>query len=68
MPQAAPAGGGPYTALQLARSFLDADANKDGELTRAEAQHLSIMPLSFEDMDRNKDGVVTRSEYEDSVR
>ncbi|MBI2769040.1 MAG: EF-hand domain-containing protein [Burkholderiales bacterium] len=63
-----PMGAGPYTAVDLARSFISADANRDGELTRAEAQRLTIMPLGFEDMDRNKDGVVTRSEYEDSVR
>ena len=68
MPQAVPSGPGPYTALQLAQSFRQADANLDGELTRAEAQRLTIMPTSFEEMDRNKDGILTRSEYEDGVR
>lgn len=58
------AGPGPYTALQIAQSFIAADANRDGELTRAEAQQLAIMPASFEDMDRNHDGVLSRSEYE----
>ena len=67
-PRSVPAGPGPYTALQLAKSFLEADANRDGELTRAEAQRLTIMPMSFEEMDRNKDGVISRSEYEDSTR
>jgi hypothetical protein len=43
-----------------------ADANGDGQLTRAEAQRLSVMPHSFEDMDQNKDGAVTRAEYEAS--
>jgi hypothetical protein len=62
------AGGGTYTALQLAQSFLGADANRDGELTRAEAQRLTIMPYSFEEMDRNHDGILTRFEYEDGVR
>lgn len=61
-------GGAPYTALQIAQSFLGADANRDGELTRAEAQRLTIMPYSFEEMDRNHDGILTRSEYEDAVR
>ena len=61
-------GGGPYTALQIAQSFLAADANRDGELTRAEAQRLTIMPYSFEEMDRNHDGILTRSEYEDALR
>jgi hypothetical protein len=60
-------GSGPYTALQIAQSFLAADANRDGELTRAEAQHLTIMPYSFEEMDRNHDGILTRFEYEDAM-
>lgn len=61
-------GNGPYTALQIEQSFLGADANRDGELTRAEAQRLTIMPYSFEEMDRDHDGILTRSEYEDAVR
>jgi len=60
--------GGPFTPLQVAQSFLGADLNHDGELTRAEAQRLSILPYGFEEMDRNHDGVVTRFEYEDAVR
>jgi hypothetical protein len=62
------AAAGPYTALQVAQSFIGADANRDGELTRAEAQRLTIMPYSFEEMDRNHDGILTRFEYEDAVR
>ena len=64
-----PAGApGPYTALQIAQSFLAADANRDGELSRAEAQRLPIMPYSIEEMDRNRDGILTRFEYEDAMR
>jgi hypothetical protein len=61
-------GGVAFTALQIAQSFLGADTNRDGELTRAEAQRLTIMPYSFEEMDRNHDGILTRFEYEDGVR
>lgn len=61
-------GSGPFTALHIAQSFLGADANRDGELTRGEAQRLTIMPYSFEEMDRNHDGILTRFEYEDGVR
>ena len=64
--QGASMGAGPYTAVELASSFLGADANGDGELSRAEATRLSIMPFSFEEMDANHDGVVTRFEYGDS--
>jgi len=61
-------GAGGFSAHDLARSFFFADANKDGELTRAEAARLSISNLPFEEMDRNFDGVITRFEYEDTLR
>jgi hypothetical protein len=67
-PQYSRLGSGPFTALELAQSFLAADANMDGELTRAEAQRLRILPYSFEEMDRNHDGILSRFEYEDGVR
>jgi hypothetical protein len=59
---------GPLTPLQIAQSFIGADLNRDGELTRAEAQRLTIAPYSFEEMDLNHDGILTRFEYEDAVR
>jgi hypothetical protein len=61
-------GHGSYTALQVAQSVLGADGNRDGELTRAEAQRLTLAPYTFEEMDRNHDGIITRFEYEDAVR
>lgn len=66
--QGASMGPGPYTPVETAGAFLGADANADGELSRAEATRLSIMPFAFEEMDANHDGVVTRSEYEESLR
>lgn len=62
------AGAGGFSAHDQARSFFFADANKDGELSRAEAARLSISTLPFEEMDRNFDGVVTRFEYQDTLR
>ena len=62
------ASAGPLTPLEIAQSFMAADANRDGELTRAEAQRLTIAPFPFEEMDRNHDGILTRSEYEDALR
>ena len=59
---------GPISDVDIARSFLGADANRDGELTRAEAARLTLMPLPFEDMDLNRDGILSRSEYEEGVR
>jgi hypothetical protein len=61
-------GAGGFTAIDQARSFMLADANHDGELTRAEARRLSIVTMSFEEMDRNFDQVISRFEYDDSLR
>lgn len=61
-------GAGGVAAADIARSFYQADANHDGELTRAEFRRLGIATLSFEEMDRNFDGVISRFEYEDSFR
>lgn len=59
---------GPYATVDVARSFLGADADRDGELSRSEAQRLLIHPFSFEEMDRDGNGMVTRWEYEDALR
>jgi hypothetical protein len=53
-----------WTPQQVREAFQLADVNGDGQLTRAEAQHLPIMPRSFEDTDLNKDGVLTLAEYQ----
>jgi hypothetical protein len=55
-----------WTPAQIREAFQLADANSDGQLTRAEAQRLPIMPRSFEDTDLNKDGVLTLGEYQAS--
>ena len=62
------AGAGGINATDQARAFLFADANRDGELTRAEAARLGIITMPFEQMDRNFDQVITRFEYDDSFR
>lgn len=68
--QTVPGGGGGsgFSAVDIARSFINADGNRDGELTRSEARRLTLVMQSFEEMDRNYDGVITRSEYEDGLR
>lgn len=60
---------GPYSAVDIARAFMEADTNHDGELSRAEAARLSIpLGASFDELDRNHDGVLSRFEYEDAFR
>jgi hypothetical protein len=61
-------GAGGISATDAARAFFFADANHDGELTRAEFARLGFASLSFEEMDRNFDGVISRFEYDDSLR
>lgn len=57
----------PTTALQVLQSFQAADVNRDGGVTRSEAQRLAL-PQVFEELDGNKDGVLSRGEYEDAFR
>jgi hypothetical protein len=71
VPSVSAMGSGPglqLTALQMAQFFLQADTDRDGLLSRAEALRLPLATMTFEDMDTNRDGWVSRSEYEDSLR
>jgi Ca2+-binding EF-hand superfamily protein len=52
----------------LLRPFWGADTNRDGNLTRAEAQTITAVRLNFEELDANKDGMLSRSEFENGVR
>ena len=63
-PTAQPLPANRWTAQQIRQAFELADSDGNGELSRAEAQRLPIVPHSFEEMDQNKDGVISRSEYE----
>ena len=58
----------PLTPLQVAQFFLQADTDRDGLLSRAEALRLPLATMTFEDMDGNRDGSISRSEYQDSLR
>jgi hypothetical protein len=53
-----------WTPQQIRQAFDMADGDSDGQLSRAEAQRLPILPRSFEDLDQNKDGTLSRSEYQ----
>jgi hypothetical protein len=60
---AVPAPAARWTAADVRQAFELADTDSNGEITRSEAQRLTIMPRSFEDADQNKDGVLVLSEY-----
>ena len=55
-----------WTPAQIREAFQLADLNSDGQLSRAEAQRLPMLPRSFEDVDTNKDGALILAEYEAS--
>lgn len=57
-----------WTAQQAAEAFFRADTNRDGSLTRAEAQTITAVRLNFEELDVNKDGTLSRPEFEAGVR
>jgi len=56
------------TVKLMDEAFARADRNKDGVLSRAEAQVFTEVRLNFEEIDANKDGALSRAEFEKSVR
>jgi len=52
-----------WTPAQATAAFQRADIDGDGVLSRAEAQHLPLLPRPFEDLDSNKDGLLSLDEY-----
>jgi hypothetical protein len=58
----------PVTQFQVQQAFQGADADRDGQLSRAEAARVSGMQRSFEDMDSNKDGLLSSTEFEAGMR
>lgn len=57
-----PVADAPRTAMEVVLAFNQADLNRDGALTRAEAQRLAL-PDAFEELDVDKDGTLSRGEY-----
>ena len=44
-------------------AFNRADANRDGRLTRAEAEHFPVLSQRFEVIDLNRDTFISRDEF-----
>ena len=53
------------TISEQVSSWMDADEDKDGRVTEAEAKKRGGLGDSFNRADANADGVVTRAEFED---
>ena len=68
MPNTPPPAPTSWTAQQVDAAYARADRNRDGSLSRAEAQVFTDVRLNFEELDANKDGVLSRAEFEKGVR
>ena len=51
------------TKQDLDAAFNRADANHDGQLSRAEAEHFPAVAQRFEQIDGNRDGFLSREEF-----
>ena len=49
-------------------AFVRADANKDGKLSKAEAQAIPAVSQRFEQIDTDADGTITRAEYDKATK
>ena len=62
---AAPAGGDSAKAME---AFDRADKNKDGKLSKEEADSMPAVAAKFAEMDVDKDGFISKSEYMDAMK
>ena len=51
------------TSQDLDAAFNRADANHDGQLSRAEAEHFPAVAQRFDQIDGNRDGFISREEF-----
>jgi uncharacterized protein HemX len=51
------------TRMDLDAAFARADLNRDGQLSRAEAEHFPAMAQRFEQIDSNHDSFISRDEF-----
>lgn len=55
-------------AKDMLAAFVKADANKDGKLTRAEAEGVPGLATKFEMVDTDNDGMVSKAEFDKALR
>jgi len=54
----------PALAQDAALVFTALDANKDGKVTKAEAQKNAAVAQMFDQADKNKDGSLSKDEFQ----
>ena len=57
------AGAAPAMAQDAALVFTALDANKDGKISKAEAQKNPAVAQMFDQADKNKDGSLSKEEF-----
>lgn len=60
---AAPIPHNKITAQDIDAAFDRADRDRDGRLSRAEAEHFPMVSQRFEQFDTNHDGAISRAEF-----
>ncbi len=63
-----PAGTAPMSAKDLMAAFTKADANKDGKLTKTEAEGVPGLVSKFEVIDADGDKMVSKAEFEKAIQ
>lgn len=67
--QTTPATPAPSAAGEdAAAAFARADTNKDGKLSKAEAQAIPAVSQRFEQIDTDADGTISRAEYDKATK
>lgn len=56
------------SAEELVAAFTKADVNKDGKLSRAEAENVPGLAAKFDQIDANGDQFVSKVEFENAIR
>lgn len=58
----------PLSAKELVAAFTKADVNKDGKLSRQEAENVPGLGPKFDQIDANSDQFVSKVEFENAIR
>lgn len=58
----------PLSTEELIAAFTKADVNKDGKLSRMEAENVPGLAARFDQIDANADKFVSKVEFENAIR